>query len=183
MISKNEGPLAKVIYTGIALVVIGIICFMTGLLMSMVIGGMFFAVLPGIGMGLGVLGLAITLFAILFGLKKESSSYSKTPVRVPNCKITARFFINRNGEELFNESYLLEDEAPPKYYIRLQTQEGKSWELKCHAETWRFCGEGMKGTATIQGDWLGRFEPEQSPQPPANANPHTPNIPTGNPYE
>ena len=60
---------------------------------------------------------------------------------------------------MLTEAWHFEEADRPKFYIRMQTPTGGSYEYETSEETFWQCGEGMVGEAEIQGKWLGKFVP------------------------
>ena len=50
-----------------------------------------------------------------------------------------------------------------RYFVRLWFPNGTQNEYRCGPDVFGQCGEGMWGSATVQGDWLGGFVPKAPP--------------------
>lgn len=153
MIRKDDNKLANLLMVGAAICGVSIFIGFFGFLLRS--GAMFaFGI---VGFFIGVVVAAYTLFS---GLRTESQGGKVTTVtEIPGARITARYAINMIGETIFSEQDILFDDPKTKLYVRLQLPNAHSTEVKCPAEVWLACGEGMYGTALLQGDWLGGFRP------------------------
>jgi hypothetical protein len=159
MTIKDDGRLARLLMLGVGLFLGGGLFILMSVFGGILIKGPAMPLLGGMGMLSVLAGVGCAGYALYLGLSKETGATGATITEIPDCKISARFLISSVGEQLFNEDDLVDEDLTAKYYIRMNTPDGKAWELKCHPETWRFCGEGMRGSAQVQGDWLGKFVP------------------------
>lgn len=116
-----------------------------------------------------MLGVLTALGGFLYGLSTQShkKQLGSKVVQVENAKVLGRYAINGNGELICDENYFLFDDPRTKIYVRLFVpgQPG-SMELRCAEQVWHQAGEGLTGTAYINGNWLGGFVPTiGQPQP------------------
>ncbi|HVL39735.1 MAG TPA: hypothetical protein VM328_10135 [Fimbriimonadaceae bacterium] len=107
-----------------------------------------------------ILGILLTGTGVFYGLYRNKKLATTKDVRSePGCQILARFAMLPGSDEmLFSESDYDPDWEGVRYFARLATSDGRSIELECPIEVFRACGEGMRGTAMIQGSWLGGFQ-------------------------
>ena len=171
MVPKDDRPIANLMMVGLSMIGIGLLLNMASIM-----------ILPllMVGIPLCLLGLAVTGFAIVRGLRMEKGgSKSKEVVQIADCTIIARFATNVVDEVFFNEDDILFDEPSTKLYVRVQPPQGRQLELKTNEAVWRTCTEGVRGYAVVQGDWLGSFTMVRGP---GGGNPYE-KPPTGNPYD
>lgn len=152
---------------GIVLIIGGGIGFVAMLLGSAIIGigGLAAAGLFGVCLLVGIFMVGGTVFSGLMENKKLGTATTVTTIQ--DCTVQARFAINELGEMLFSDF----DPEFVKLYVRLKPPTGRVLELKTAMPTWESAPEGVKGTATVQGDWLGKFEMVR-PTPAANQDPY-----------
>jgi hypothetical protein len=158
MIQKDDAKLTNLMTAGIWLMVGGFCLGGFGFVMAVLSGSPSMVALSGLG-GLGfVVGLIMIGATVLGGLRTEKKAATSTEaVQIPDCVITARFVTNSVGETLFSEEDIFFDDPKVKYFIRIQPSYGRQIELRTNMPVWQSCGEGMRGTAVVQGDWLGSF--------------------------
>jgi hypothetical protein len=130
--------------------------------------GAVFVVLGPMLFVIGLVLAAIGLFAgFQFG-KAEGSARRIVPVQ-----IRSRFAVNEIGEMIFGN---FEYDAPGgQLFVQVMFSDGHVEELRTAWGIFTVCGEGMRGTAAIQGDWLASFAPDVPV--PASGDPYRP--PTG----
>lgn len=157
---KDHEKLSNLIVVGGWMTGIGIIGGM-GSFISLVL----FPVLPFVvltaacGVSL-VVGLVLLGFSLGTGIRSErGGNRAAVVLTYPDVKIIARFGTNFIGETVFSDADLDMEDADTKLYIQLITTERQRLELKTRQEVWYAAGEGMRGTALIQGDWLVGFSP------------------------
>lgn len=156
----DDKKLSNVIMVGLGLTLVGGVGAGFMFLGSMAFGlgayivAGFFAVMFMVGLGMLVWG-------ITSGLKTAKKLGSTTTVEeVSGVRVVARFAVNEIGETVFSD--FIPEES--KLYVRLGLPSGRSVELKTSMNVWESAGEGLQGTAWIQGDWLGRFEKNPVPK-------------------
>jgi len=151
MIHKDDKGLATIMMVGLWMMGIAVL-----LIVASVVNLYFFIV----AIPLFLIGLIVTGYAVLKGLHTEKkASRSGTPHQIPDCLIIAKFATNGIGEMIFNDYDILMDDPKVKFYVQMQAQTGSKMELTTNSTVWQTCGEGMRGTAMVQGDWLGAFAP------------------------
>jgi hypothetical protein len=102
--------------------------------------------------------LCMVAGSLLYGIY-----YQKTANRGPRkvvefARVVGRYGITREGVQI-SEAWEFEEALLPKYYVRMVTERGRSFEYECPPEVFWACGEGMWGEAELQGRWVGRFTP------------------------
>jgi len=103
-------------------------------------------------MGLGFLVIGATVVYGFVSMKKDRSA---PPASYPDVLIVARFAINEANEMIFQD---FDPEDPDsKLYVHLKFPGGRNQEFRCPLPVFERCGEGMRGSAVVQGDWLGNF--------------------------
>ena len=149
---SKDSRYASMLYVGFVLVVGGFVgtglCFLLGMPVLIIV----ICILASIA---GLIFLGITLSSGLLSIRKSGSA--KQVLQVNNARIIARFATNANGETLFDENFVDFDDEKTRLYIRLQIPARGSEEYRCNRAVWAQCGEGMTGTAFLQGDWIGQF--------------------------
>lgn len=131
-----------------------------------VVVAFFLSVALGLLLAFG--GIAASITGLLWG-QKIAAGQPKSAAwnEVPDCQIIARFCLNPQGDMAFDTDPDLSQEL--RYFVQIAFHGGGRGEFRCAPEVYFQCGEGMRGAADFQGDWLGRFrpfargtEPEQS---------------------
>lgn len=109
-------------------------------------------------------GLGLLIYGLATGLGFNRRMGRVTDIRpISGATVVARFAENEIGDTVFSDF----DPEGAKLYVRLAVPGGRSLELRTSAEVWHSAGEGMLGTAYVQGDWLGRFERSPLPHHPS----------------
>lgn len=103
-----------------------------------------------------VLGLALVSIGLLSGFAYNKSRSTGSVKRIPDVQIQAVYGFNSIGHMVFTELDLCLPKG--KLFVRVGLPNGTSEELRCSWPVLCQCGEGMRGIATVQGDWLGAFE-------------------------
>lgn len=133
-----------------------------GLLRLAKTGDPTFLAYSGIGPILIAVGVLLIVGAIVYGIvyvrKRETS---KVAYAYSGTVVLARYAMDPQGDMRF-------DPEPPedssyRLFLRLRLPDGTSDEYRVGPEVYVTAGEGMSGTAFIQGDWVGRFQPEMGP--------------------
>ncbi len=151
MIRKDDQRLASVMMVGLWMMGIAVLFGI-----AVVVNIYFFI----IAIPLFVIGLGVAGYAVLRGLNVEKKGQTATAAyQVPDSLIIAKFATNAVGETLFSDFDILMDDPKTKFYVQIQPGQGRMMECKTNATVWQGCGEGMRGTAMLQGDWLGAFQP------------------------
>lgn len=167
---KDHAKVGSLLLYGLSALIVGIFALMFGLLGAAVFGSPAI-VMAVIGSFLALGGGILALGVLIYGIRQEKGDSRETRVTtLENVQISARFAINRIGETLFDADYVDFDDPKTKLYVRLNRIDAPPIELRTNSSVWMGCGEGMKGRAHVQGDWLGQFEMIAGPPP------------TGNPY-
>lgn len=112
----------------------------------------------GFPIGVGLVGVGLCLWALVGGLKFAYGRDDKAQVRVVRgAYIIAAFIESREGRVFDPEMFAPEDLT---YYVHVHLGPGEKAELKTSRAVFDTIGEGLKGTVTFQGKWLGKFERE-----------------------
>lgn len=114
------------------------------------------ALLP---LGVGFMGFGILLFLGSAGYGwYQHLQRNKGPVcEYPSALVLAKFAFNKN-HTLLTQSYEFDyDDA--RFYVRMQLDAVNVLELETSRPVFDACGEGMRGGASVQGKWLGMFQP------------------------
>lgn len=124
-----------------------------------VLGAVFaFFVALGVGLFLSFCGLMMSIFGLLLGLRAASgTSPNPTLESEPDCQIIARFCLNPQGDMMFDTDPDTSQEL--RYFVQVAFPGGRRGEFRCPPEVYFHCGEGLRGSAEFQEDWLGRFSP------------------------
>lgn len=120
----------------------------------------------GIGPGLVAMGLLMVIVALIYGIREGRRTTSgRRDVRSdPRARIVARFAVDKTGEMILDE-WLYDEREGVRFFVKIQHGDGRVKEYECRREVLNMCGEGLWGTATFDGRWLGGFAPTFSPPP------------------
>lgn len=165
------------IFGGIGLVVLGLILFV------MAMGGgagrlaqskgtdANLLVVAGLPLGISVLGVICVVVGLLVGFRAALPNASSQPIRtLEGIYITSRFGLSRETKDMVFTTGIYADDAVD-YFVQIQLPGGTKQELRCAVPVWEQVGEGMHGTATVQGDWLCQFV--MAPRAPGPTGPPT----------
>ncbi len=119
------------------------------------------SILPIIGFVGGLLMIGYSLFKMWWVPRMQASSANIA--EQPGAYVVTKFAINSGN--IMEFPFEPDQSQEYKYYVRLQLSNGRRAELRTSEATYFSLGEGMSGTAKIQGDWLGQFTAQQSPPP------------------
>ena len=160
MIKKEVGKLSNAMLIGLYCLGIGVLVVSGGFWMMLLLR----TALASLVVGLGAFGIFTGLLLMGYGIAKglhveHAASKTTTQVQMPECRIVARFAINSIGETLFSEMDIDFEDPKTQFLIRVAPAHGAQIELKTNEQVWLQCGEGMRGTLVVQGDWLGSFVP------------------------
>jgi hypothetical protein len=112
-------------------------------------------VLAGVGILMMICGIGTLIWGLILGILASKTGISRKEFRYPNCSVIIKFAINTAGEQVYD---VYEGEDPDyKYYVQLQLPNGRKEEFRCAYPVFLNCGEGMKGEAVAQGNWLSQF--------------------------
>lgn len=107
-----------------------------------------------------ILGLVLIGGTLVYGVLVDRNETKGTVVGVEYARVVARYGLTPDGV-LHTDPDAIEYAEKIKFYVRLALPGQGSIEFRTSPETFWNCGEGMTGTAEIQGKWLGRFFPYQ----------------------
>lgn len=118
--------------------------------------------LMGLGVIAFVVGLGMIGFSVFSGLKTERADPTTGQIsHWPDSLVQARFATNAIGETVFSDMDIDFEDPKTKLYVRITTGDGQRAELKARQEVWLQAGEGMRGNAVVQHDWLIGFAPKR----------------------
>lgn len=118
--------------------------------------------LSGLPLGITVIGLFMAFAGLVIGWKSAFSDDSKRPLTdVENIYIIAAFILDRKGDKVFEPEMYEPDDI--RHYVQIRFPDGTAQEVQTAPELFALIGEGMKGTATIQGRWMSAFVPNRPP--------------------
>lgn len=117
-------------------------------------------VFRGLGPSFVLIGLAFAIVGLAWGLAEARRLASRTGkvVEYPNSQIVMRFGY-RDGTVL-TEPWQWEGDPSVELYVKIRLTDGRVHELRTAPEVHAHCGDGMWGTASVDGVWLGRFVPD-----------------------
>lgn len=105
-----------------------------------------------------ILGLVLIGGTLIYGVLLDRNETKGMLVGIEHARVVARYALTNDGI-LHTDPIDIEHADRPKFYVRLALPQQGSIEFRTSPETFWNCGEGMTGTAEIQGKWLGRFLP------------------------
>ncbi len=168
----SEKRLGIALFGGIGLVVLGL--FLLGF---MLFSGAYWS-LPSQGKGISaIIGyIFIPLLVMLTGMIlaggalyrmwaiPRQQAADSTVSEFQDAFIVSKFAIDEYG--LMNFPADPDPETDFKFHVQIQFPDGRRAELRTAPEVYFSIGEGMKGAAKVQGNWLGSFIPNQFSQSP-----------------
>jgi hypothetical protein len=167
---NRDEKLGKLIVLG--MVMSGIAIPYTMIMYVFAMGGMILGgggpivVMAALGPIAFIVGLGMIAYALFSGFQTNKRATTASARTIASTRVVARFALNPIGEMIFSE--VPTDDPDWKLYVRLQVPDGHSEELRCAGPVFDVCGEGLYGTAVVQGDWLGGFSPTPRPAQPLN---------------
>jgi hypothetical protein len=133
-------------------------------------GDLSWFLLTGVSVLGGFLGIGLIVGGLAQGWRGAFVNASKAPVQSANdVYVVAKMVMDKHHENVFDED--MHDPKDLRYLVQLQFPNGRRMEFRTAPEVFHSFGEGMRGTAQYQGDWLSRFQPVLRP---ADAEPHDP---------
>lgn len=111
--------------------------------------------LVGVGMAMMAVGVVFVIWSIVYGFNAAKAGKSKEIFRYPNCFVVSRFAVGPHGNDVFDVFDGPDEDV--KYFVHLKMPDGKNEEYRCAYEVFLCCGEGMRGEAVAQGNWLSQF--------------------------
>lgn len=109
-----------------------------------------------------ILGLMLIGGTLIYGVLVDRNETKGEAIGIEHARVVARYALTADGV-LHTDPDSIEHAEKPKFYVRLALPGRGSIEFRTSPDTFWNCGEGMTGTAEIQGKWLGRFLPYQMP--------------------
>ena len=172
---RRQRTVAHLIIAGV--VVLGLSCVLLflgsfgGMVAIMRRGDLSWFLLTGVSVLGGFLGLGLIVAGLAQGWKGAFVNAAKAPVQVEHeAYVVAKMVMDKNHQNVFEED--MHDPQDLRYYVQVLLKSGRRVELRTAPEVFHSFGEGMRGTAEFQGDWLSRFvvvrrEAEAEPHDPA----------------
>lgn len=115
--------------------------------------------MSGLGLALVAVGIVLALSGVVAGVRRVSRLDAKFPVRsVPGAYIVSTEISTRRLEPVYDPG--MYDPGELRYYARVELPGEGVRELKLTPEVYASLGEGMRGTAAVQGDRLTDFWPD-----------------------
>lgn len=102
-----------------------------------------------------IAALGGVLVAGKFGANRGARKSKGMPVRTP-ARVEYKFRTD-DGKPLIAEE---EAEGAERWHVVLLTKANRKLEVETARPVYDACPEGMWGWAWLQGDWMGRFEPD-----------------------
>lgn len=164
MRAKSEQTLGCLMWTGFAMLPIGVILLMMatfgamgrfGLSGARDVSGVLFI---GLAVGFIIIGLALSLGTLIWGTiaaKREYKPRGKL-MTIQGVRIIQRFGYTRDGVLLSSE-WEWEHRDDVDFFVKMHLPDGRVEEFMTRPEVFAACGEGMLGTALVDGKWLGGF--------------------------
>lgn len=114
-------------------------------------------ILSGVA-GLSILlGFACAILALAWGLGRNRRARSAPP-ETAAVRVLARYALMPGTSEMMFSDF--DPDLPGiRFFARVRFESGQARELQCAYPVFATLGEGMTGTATVQGDWIGAFQP------------------------
>ncbi len=160
---KSEKIVGWLIFGGVIAVILGIILtwllYLGGTVRIMATDGKdpgMYA-LRGLGPLLVIAGLVSSVTGILMGWHRAKRPESGKGVQQidPNTRVVGKFAF-REGEMLTSD-WQWEGIDDCEFYVKLEMSTGRVMEFQCSEAVFANCGDGLRGEATYDGRWLGRF--------------------------
>jgi hypothetical protein len=115
--------------------------------------------LSGLGLVVVASGALLAVTGVVAGLRRVTRSDSKAaPRSVPGAYVVSTEVSNKRLEPVFDPGMYEPDEL--RYYARVELPGEGVREFKLAPEVYGSLGEGMRGTAMVQGDRLTGFWPD-----------------------
>lgn len=116
--------------------------------------------LAGLPLGISILGLFVAFAGLMVGWKAAFADDSgKEPRDLEGAYIIAAFILDRKGDKVFDVD--MHDPDDVRYYLQIRLTDGSAREVETAPGLFASIGEGMTGTATVQGRWLSGFVPNR----------------------
>lgn len=116
-------------------------------------------VMAGFGPLCILTGLAMVIGALVWGFAVNRKAANSLAMTYPGSRVLARYALMPGSEEMM---FSMIDPAVEgiRFFAQLRLPDGRTPELRCPFPVFERLGEGMVGSATVQGDWIGAFVPE-----------------------
>ncbi|MCB8932153.1 MAG: DUF2500 domain-containing protein [Fimbriimonadaceae bacterium] len=107
-----------------------------------------------------LLGFGCAILALVWGLGRNRRARSAEP-EFARVRILARYALMPGTSEMMFSDF--DPDYPGiRFFARVRFENGAARELQCAYPVFSMLGEGMTGTATVQGDWISIFQPARA---------------------
>jgi hypothetical protein len=111
----------------------------------------------GLPLVVSLIGCAMAAAGLWIGFRHTFKNDSASPVQaVEGAYIIACVATNKTGDPVFDRD--MYDRSELQYYVQVRLPDDSRSEYKTSADVFESLGEGLTGTAIIQGKWLGQFQ-------------------------
>lgn len=117
-------------------------------------------VIVAMGIGLMVLGLLTALGVLVYGIWLDRTRYKGPQQTLAPVQVVATYVLDK----MTQTTVPYWQDYPPeqlRFYVRLRLPNRQHEEFECAPEVFQSVGEGMRGEAVVQGNWLCQFRPTQ----------------------
>lgn len=110
----------------------------------------------GLPLGISILGLFVAFAGLYVGWKTAFADDSKQERRdLQNVYVIAAFILDSQGAKVFDTD--MHEAGDLRYYVQIRLQDQTVKEVETARQVFESMGEGMRGTATVQGRWMSAF--------------------------
>lgn len=113
----------------------------------------------GIGPLFILMGFAMAIGGLVWGFAVNRKAANASPITYPGSRVLARYALMPGSDEMVF-SMIDPTVEGIRFFAQLRLPDGRTPELRCPYALFESLGEGMVGSATVQGDWIGAFAPE-----------------------
>lgn len=157
----DEGKFGRTVVIGLALVGIGLVGFLCTIVGGLLSGSYVFSgfyILLGVFALMFLAGIGLSGSMLFKGFQIGSGATRKSsPVRVARgAKVISRFALDRDQNMHFPTE--VDEDFDLRYFAQFLLPDGTKLELECNPLSYAHLGEGLTGTVTYKGDWLGVFD-------------------------
>lgn len=117
-------------------------------------------VVVGMGITLMVSGLLIALGVLGYGIWLDHTRHRGPQRTLAPVQVVATYVLDK----MTQTTVPYWQDYPPeqlRFYVRLRLPNRQHEEFECAPEVFQSVGEGMRGEAVVQGNWLCQFRPMQ----------------------
>lgn len=113
-----------------------------------------------IGPALIVLGIVSVVVGLRQGFKHAKPSTGKEAIRQLSEVVVVSRFAEVPGIGIWFSDFDTLEDPKTRFLVQLETEQGEIREYHCAIEVLMSVGEGMRGRAVVQGNWLTQFVPQ-----------------------